>query len=125
MVPFHEKIRVVCGKIFVVTFRRDGEGFSIKVKLDDDGTERDGGSWPSLSEASEFAELLIEELAGSPSTVDPLAEHRRKGGKVVVTRDGQSHKLAIVVGYPPYRWVDTGLRFNTYEEADKVAGIER
>jgi hypothetical protein len=55
---------------------------------------------------------------------DPLAQWRRKGTLFVVGQETETGKYSIIVGRPPFRWEDTGLRYDTHDEALAVKDAE-
>jgi hypothetical protein len=99
-------------------FSEDGQEFtSVLTSPDNKATEC--GSWPSISAASSAAK---EKVAVVP--LDPLMRWRSDPDNCyMVMFDGVDRKFSVIVGDKRRnRFVDTGLRYPTREEALGVVG---
>lgn len=101
----------------------DDYGHTYDASLKDDNEViHDGGSWPSLQEAGEWLELMMQELSKpDPSRrEDPLAKYRDVFGvHFLVTIDQTDNRYAIVVATKK-GYIDAGPRFDTAEAAREV-----
>jgi hypothetical protein len=98
-----------------------GHAYAASLK-DDNEVIHDGGSWPSLQEAGEWLELMMQELSKpDPSRrEDPLAKYRDVFGvHFLVTIDQTDNRYAIVVATKK-GYIDAGPRFDTAEAAREV-----
>lgn len=121
--PWHVEIYVKRWRVFRGFFYHEGVGEDFELVVEDDrGNRHESGSWPTLADANEFAEMVIEDLLnrelGREAKVAPLAEWRERGDVLLVTFDKAEGKFAIVAGNRKSgRVVDTGLWFDTEAEA--------
>jgi hypothetical protein len=108
------------GEIFRFFFYRAGQSYAVTVESDD-GSLHDGGEWPKISEADEWARLMVADMIGNQAKVDPLAKYRGSGYLLLATFDGLDHAWAVVAGNKRNgRYEDTGTRFKTKVEARSV-----
>jgi hypothetical protein len=87
----------------------------------DDGSLHDGGEWPTISAADEWARLMVADIAGDPTQADPLTKYRGGGYLLLATFDSLDHAWAVIAGNRKYgRYEDSGARFKTQAEARSV-----
>ncbi len=121
MRPFYECYRTVGGKTFKITFNKEMGQYAAIVEAED-GTTKDCGKWPSITEANAFADIVITDIAGvveKASQENPLSDHLSRGAVLAVGLDTGEKNYSIIAGYKPWRWEDTGLRFPSQEVARK------
>jgi hypothetical protein len=105
------------GEIFRFFFYRAGQSYAVTVESDD-GSLHDGGEWPSISEADEWARLMVADMIGDQAKADLLARYRGGGYLLLATLDSMDHAWAVIVGNRKNgRYEDTGTRFKTQAEA--------
>ena len=78
MRPIHVQICPANGEIFRFFFYRAGQSYAVMVESDD-GSLHDGGEWPTISAADEWARLMVADIAGDPTQADPLTKYRGGG----------------------------------------------
>ena len=117
MAPYHVQVYPANGAIFRGFFYKEGREFALTLE-DDDGKKHDGGRWPTVSDADEWARLMVADIAGDPAKTDPLAKYRGQGYLLLATFDGLDQAWAVIAGNRKNgRYEDTGLRFRTQAEA--------
>lgn len=117
MTPYHVDLYLARESTFVGLFYKNDEEFALVLR-DESGKKHDGGSWQSISEADAWAKLLASDLAGEAIKTDPLAQYRGANYLLIVMIDRMAKKWSVVAGNRKNgRYEDTGLRFDTQEEA--------
>lgn len=120
MVPYHVQVYANNGAIFRGFFYKEGGEFLVSVELDD-GSMYDGGRWPSIAQADEFARMVVADISGDPAKHNPLTKYRGGGYLLLVTFDQQDGMWAVVAGSRKNgKFEDTKARFNTQEEARRA-----
>ena len=120
MRPIHVQIYPTNGEIFRFFFYRAGQSYAVTVESEDRSLH-DGGEWHSISEANEWARLMVADMVGNQAKVDPLAKYRGSGYLLLATFDGLDHAWSVVAGNCKNgRYEDTGTRFKTQAEARSV-----
>lgn len=117
--PIHVQICLIKGDVFRFFFYREGSSYSVTIEAED-GSLRDGGEWPTISDADEWARLVAADMVATISVVaaDPLAKYRGGGYLLLATFDNAGHEWAVTVGNKKNgRYEDSGLRFPTKGEA--------
>ena len=118
--PYHVQIYPASGAIFRGFFYKEGREFALTLE-DSEGATHDGGSWPTISDADEWARLMVADILGNVTKPDPLSKYRGGGYTLVVAFDHKCDKWIVVAGGKKSgRFDDTGMKFNTREEARRA-----
>jgi hypothetical protein len=113
-IPYHVQVYVTRGAVARGFFYRRGSEFAVELEQPD-GKLVAGGNWPDISAAGRAAEELLD-----MPTEDPLFRWRSAGNIFLVTEDKGSKQWCIVTIGSDDKFKDTGLRFDTQEEARKL-----
>jgi hypothetical protein len=120
LIPYHIEVCSIDGELFRIFLHKQSDEF-LAILEDSEGSNHDAGSWPTYSDAVEFAKMLAKDLTlRSPQALESVRRHKRRGALLVIAVDSLDSRWSIIAGYRPYRWDDLGLRFNTQEEAKEV-----
>ena len=119
-------VQIYCrnGVLFRAFYHRRPSGeIAVFLKDEDSGEVTNGGEWPTIELAGEWAELLMCEAAQKIATeVDPLEKYRGGGYQLLATFDSLDHKWAIIAGNRKNgRFEDTGSRFESQAAARSAA----
>lgn len=120
MRPIHVQIYPTNGEIFRFFFYRAGQSYAVTVESEDRSLH-DGGEWHSISEANEWARLMVADMIGDQAKADPLAKYRGQGYLLLATFDSLDQAWTVVAGNRRSgKYEDSGLRFSSQEEARRA-----